>query len=30
MLIEIDGWEATPELVADTRAGVEAVLVALG
>jgi murein peptide amidase A len=30
MLIEIDGWEATPEVVADTRAGVEAVLVALG
>jgi protein MpaA len=30
MLIEIAGWAATPELVADTRAGVEAVLVALG
>ena len=30
MLIEIDGWEATPELVALTRAGVEAVIVALG
>jgi hypothetical protein len=30
MLIEIAGWAATPELIADTRAGVEAVLVALG
>jgi protein MpaA len=30
MLVEIDGWAATPELVADTRAGVESVLVALG
>ena len=30
MLIEIDGWEATPEQVAATRAGVEAVIVALG
>lgn len=30
MLIEIDGWEATPELVADNRAGFEATLAALG
>ena len=30
MLIEIAGWAATPELVAETQAGVEAVLVALG
>ena len=30
MLVEMDGWAATPELVADTLAGVEAVLVALG
>ncbi len=30
MLIEIDGWAATPELVAGTQAGLEAVLVALG
>jgi protein MpaA len=30
MLVEIDGWAATPELVAATRAGVEAVVVALG
>ena len=30
ILIEIDGWEATTELVALTRAGIEAVIVALG
>lgn len=30
MLIELPGWVATPQLVADTQAGVEAVVVALG
>jgi protein MpaA len=30
MLIEIDGWSATPEVVAATRAGFEAMLTALG
>ena len=30
ILIEIDGWEATTELIARTRAGIEAVIVALG
>jgi protein MpaA len=30
MLIEIAGWSATPELIADTRAGFEATLAALG
>jgi protein MpaA len=30
MLIELGGWEATPDLVDHTRVGVEAVIVALG
>ena len=30
LLVEIDGWDATPELVDATRAGVEAAIVALG
>jgi hypothetical protein len=30
MLVEIGGWSATPELVADQKAGFEAVLAALG
>jgi protein MpaA len=30
MLIEIPGWSATPELIADTQAGLEATLHALG
>ena len=30
MLIEIAGWAATPDLVADTQAGIEAMVVALG
>ena len=30
MLVEVQGWEATPELVASQRAGFEAMLAALG
>ena len=30
MLVEIDGWSASPEVVAATRAGFEAMLTALG